>query len=472
MLTFDATGKPLLSWRVHHLPLLDQNWLYSQFHLNEPWDSPNNLALLSRMPDVYRSAGDPWDSSTTRVQGFTGTGAPFPATGTNSTVGLSDRNIGDGFSNTILAAESGNPVPWAKPTDMPFDLNNPLSPLGDVGPNFVTAFLDGHVTTQLASISPDLLKAYITYNGGESVTSPPPINTVPAIFIAQSAGDTKLNEFGVDAFDVVLEKAPQSNVVISLASGDTNIATVDKPTLTFTPANWNLPQRVAVRGVDNHAINPDQLVNITVAVIAALSDDQYDPVAPKTFTATVLNDDFATADYNHSGLVDQADYDSWRANFGGNANAALAADGNLSGTVDASDYVLWRKNATAPAIVTGIELARLTATSIASDADLRSSPPAQQLTTPVDSAFAQLLGETPTTRIFEEQSRQIINGAFPAESSGATLNVELLLADPRPAFEPGTTPFDASVPTIDPSQADAIDLALGSVFNDPWRTFE
>ncbi len=52
-----ATGKPLLSWRVAILPFLEQDALYKQFHLDEPWDSAHNKTLIARMPPVYRSPG-------------------------------------------------------------------------------------------------------------------------------------------------------------------------------------------------------------------------------------------------------------------------------------------------------------------------------------------------------------------------------------------------------------------------------
>ena len=41
----DAAGKPLLSWRVHILPYLEQEALYKQFKLDEPWDSEHNKKL-------------------------------------------------------------------------------------------------------------------------------------------------------------------------------------------------------------------------------------------------------------------------------------------------------------------------------------------------------------------------------------------------------------------------------------------
>ena len=38
--------KPLLSWRVHLLPYLEENELYKQFKLDEAWDSETNMKLV------------------------------------------------------------------------------------------------------------------------------------------------------------------------------------------------------------------------------------------------------------------------------------------------------------------------------------------------------------------------------------------------------------------------------------------
>src|SRR5207302_1956982 len=53
----DKNGKPLLSWRVAILPFIEQDNLYKQFHLDEPWDSDHNKKLLARMPNVYALPG-------------------------------------------------------------------------------------------------------------------------------------------------------------------------------------------------------------------------------------------------------------------------------------------------------------------------------------------------------------------------------------------------------------------------------
>ena len=48
----DKNGKALLSWRVAILPQLEQGALYNEFHLDEPWDSEHNKALVAKMPAV------------------------------------------------------------------------------------------------------------------------------------------------------------------------------------------------------------------------------------------------------------------------------------------------------------------------------------------------------------------------------------------------------------------------------------
>ena len=50
---YSKDGKPLLSWRVTLLPYVEEDALYKEFKLDEPWDSEHNKKLLARMPKVY-----------------------------------------------------------------------------------------------------------------------------------------------------------------------------------------------------------------------------------------------------------------------------------------------------------------------------------------------------------------------------------------------------------------------------------
>jgi hypothetical protein len=109
----DRTGRPLYSWRVALLPFLEQEALYKQFKLDEPWDSPNNIRLLNQMPKVFatpNSAG-----SKTCYQVFVGPGTPWTGDGRQ---GPSLAQFPDGTSNTLLIAEAANPVEWTKPDDI------------------------------------------------------------------------------------------------------------------------------------------------------------------------------------------------------------------------------------------------------------------------------------------------------------------------------------------------------------------
>ena len=95
-------------------------------------------------------------------------------------------------------------------------------------------------------------------------------------------------------FTVVLDAEPSSNVVISVTSGDTGEATVSAANLTFTTANWDSAQTVTVTGVDDNIIDGNINTTITMAVVDASSDDNFDDVANQTVTATTTDDDSAS----------------------------------------------------------------------------------------------------------------------------------------------------------------------------------
>src|SRR5262245_66453972 len=72
-------GKQTLSWRVHLLPYIEQQSLYQQFHLDEPWDSPHNQMVLNSypMPPQYAYGKPRPGQKTTPFRVFLGGGAAF-----------------------------------------------------------------------------------------------------------------------------------------------------------------------------------------------------------------------------------------------------------------------------------------------------------------------------------------------------------------------------------------------------------
>ena len=88
------------------------------------------------------------------------------------------------------------------------------------------------------------------------------------------------------AYTVALDTQPTGAVTVTPTSGDTGAATVSPRVLTFTPGNWNTPQRVAVTGVQD-----DDTTDETVTVSHAVSGADYDGVPAGTVTVTVADDD-------------------------------------------------------------------------------------------------------------------------------------------------------------------------------------
>jgi prepilin-type processing-associated H-X9-DG protein len=161
-------GKPLLSWRVAILPFADASPLYARFHLDEPWDSPNNLALLDQMPLYYACPSDRTRKvGTTGYQAVIGSATAF----TPDFKPVSFRDITDGIGVTIVVAESRHCVPWTKPEDRPFDMAIPFTGLGSYhgyhNNGFNAVFADGSVGFLRNSIEPKLLASYLTRNGNE-----------------------------------------------------------------------------------------------------------------------------------------------------------------------------------------------------------------------------------------------------------------------------------------------------------------
>jgi hypothetical protein len=163
---YDTNGKALLSWRVMLLPYLEQDALYKEFHLDEPWDSDHNKKLLEKMPAMFATGDEQaLKNHGTHYQGFVGKGAIF-----DGKKGVKITDITDGTSNTIMVVEAKKAVPWTKPDDVPFDAGKLVPKLGGLFDGiFNAAMADGSVRSFPLTIKEEKLRALITRNGGEII---------------------------------------------------------------------------------------------------------------------------------------------------------------------------------------------------------------------------------------------------------------------------------------------------------------
>jgi hypothetical protein len=165
----DKDDKPLLSWRVAILPYLDEIDLYKQFHLNEPWDSPHNRALIAKMPAVYADP-DPRLKALAKAGKTTYQVPVAPETIFHGNEGIALRDVTDNISRTILVVEvePSRAVEWTKPQDWEVDVQKPLEGVTrDDRPVFTAGFADGHVEAIPVNVDFKKLRGLLTRGGHE-----------------------------------------------------------------------------------------------------------------------------------------------------------------------------------------------------------------------------------------------------------------------------------------------------------------
>lgn len=111
-----AGSKPPVSWRVLLLKQLGRQGLRNQYDRNQAWDTPDNIALASRCPQVYQCPSDVEG----RIGGFT---SYLMLTGPDTVVDYSKvdslAELTDQAGNRILIVErSASEVVWLEPRDV------------------------------------------------------------------------------------------------------------------------------------------------------------------------------------------------------------------------------------------------------------------------------------------------------------------------------------------------------------------
>ena len=167
----DADGNALLSWRVLILPYLEDQNLYDQFHLDEPWDSEHNKKLIEKMPSVFAEPSSGLGvKNKTHYLAVVGESYMFDPSGKATKL----MQVRDGLSNTIafLQADDSAAATWTEPRDWRVDpvkqglagLDKPVHP-----GVFLAAFGDGHIESVSYDIDLEVFKAMLTRDGREVI---------------------------------------------------------------------------------------------------------------------------------------------------------------------------------------------------------------------------------------------------------------------------------------------------------------
>jgi prepilin-type processing-associated H-X9-DG protein len=170
-----SRNRPLLSWRVALLPYLGYQSLYVRFHLDEPWHSPHNRALLAAMPPEFGCPSAPGrrQGRTTYmvvvgpITEFGSVNTPF-----QPSRGVDIREMTDGASNTVLVFETNTLVPWTKPDDLSWAPGEPVPKLESPhsgGTHILLA--DGSTRFIKLTMAPNILVGLLTMNGGEVLSA-------------------------------------------------------------------------------------------------------------------------------------------------------------------------------------------------------------------------------------------------------------------------------------------------------------
>jgi prepilin-type processing-associated H-X9-DG protein len=150
--------------------MLEARELYDQFHLDEPWDSPHNKALIPLMPAFYLDPSSRFRPSDGRTHYLGAQGQGLFLDG--SSKGLEMARIRDGTTNTIavLQVNDERAAVWTAPDDWQYDASSPLS--GLVPPihpgGFMAAFLDGHIQWFDQTVDPTTLRVMLTVAGRDN----------------------------------------------------------------------------------------------------------------------------------------------------------------------------------------------------------------------------------------------------------------------------------------------------------------
>lgn len=118
----------------------------------------------------------------------------------------------------------------------------------------------------------------------------------PGLEIWESGGHTTVSEIGTqDTYSLALTEAPQADVTLALVHTENQLTAVDarnpgRTYLTFTPANWYVPQEVLVSAIDDDAI--ESYHRSSIRHVSSSTDPNYNAIGMRRVTVNIIDNDF------------------------------------------------------------------------------------------------------------------------------------------------------------------------------------
>ena len=172
----------------------------------------------------------------------------------------------------------------------------------------------------------------------------------PQAIVTPTSGLVTTEAGGSASFTVRLDNPPTADVIIPISSSDATEGTVSTSSLTFTAANWAVPQTVTVTGLDDNIVDGNVAYSLVLGA-ATSADPHFNGIDPADVSATnsdnevvstkfyVVNDatQNLTYEYGATGSL----IESYGLNSGNTAprGAASTSAGDKTWVVDANRNV-------------------------------------------------------------------------------------------------------------------------------------
>ena len=154
------------------------------------------------------------------------------------------------------------------------------------------ALADGNIThgIDIGQIQSQDAK-YLNFDPPLDVSVMTTDDDVPVITITPTTGLSTTEAGGTVTFTISISTQPVGTVTIPLSTSNANEGTIAVTQVAFTAANWQVPQGVAVTGVDDSIDDGDVAYDIITGIVQAPADTTYAGTNPDDVTITNTDDE-------------------------------------------------------------------------------------------------------------------------------------------------------------------------------------